>query len=80
MKDSSLGLEKWLLTVWLIVNTKNGISSCELAQFLNVTQKTAWFMRHRIRVALEQGGFEKFTGMVEADETFIGGKNKNMHK
>ena len=78
-EDSPLGLEKWLPAVWLIVNAKNGISSCELARSLGVTQKTAWFMLHRIRVALQEGTFEKMSGQVEADETYIGGKAKNMH-
>jgi transposase-like protein len=80
-EDSPLGLEKWLPAVWLIVNAKNGISSCEIARSLGVTQKTAWFMSHRIRVALQEGTFEKkMSGEVEADETFIGGKAQNMHK
>jgi transposase-like protein len=79
-EDSPLGLEKWLPCIWLIVNAKNGISSCEISRALGVTQKTAWFMAHRIRLALQQGSFEKMSGQVEADETFIGGKASNMHK
>jgi transposase-like protein len=79
-EDSPLGLDKWLPAFWLIVNAKNGISSCELARSLDVTQKTAWFMLHRIRLAIKQGSFEKMSGTVEADETFVGGKAKNMHK
>jgi transposase-like protein len=78
-EDSPLGLDKWLIAVWLIVNAKNGISSCELARGLEVTQKTAWFMLHRIRTALHGGSFDKFSGHVEADETYIGGKARNMH-
>jgi transposase-like protein len=78
-EDSPLGLEKWLPALWLVVNCKNGISSCELARDLGVTQKTAWFMGHRLRFALTEGGFELLSGEVEADETFIGGKARNMH-
>jgi transposase-like protein len=78
-EDSPLGLEKWLPATWLIVNAKNGISSCELERALGVTQKTAWFMLHRIRLAMQDGSIEKFSGRVEADETFIGGKARNMH-
>ena len=79
-EDSPLGLDKWLPAVWLIVNAKNGISSCELARSVGVTQKTAWFMLHRIRLALHEGSFDKLSGRVEADETFIGGKARNRHK
>jgi transposase-like protein len=79
-EDSPLGLEKWLPALWLVVNCKNGISSCELARDLGVTQKTAWFMGHRLRFALTEGGFGLLSGEVEADETFIGGKSRNMHK
>jgi transposase-like protein len=79
-EDSPIGLEKWLPALWLIVNSKNGVSSCELAKSLGVTQKTAWFMAHRLRFALHQGSFDlMLSGEVEADETFIGGKARNMH-
>lgn len=78
-EDSPLGLDKWLTAVWLIVNCKNGISSYEIARDLGVTQKSAWFMAHRIRLALQTGSFGKFGGVVEVDETFIGGKARNMH-
>lgn len=79
-EDSPLGLDKWLAAVWLIVNCKNGISSYEVHRDLGITQKTAWFMDHRIRFALHSGSFEKMLfGEVEADETFIGGKARNMH-
>jgi transposase-like protein len=78
-EDSPLGMEKWLPAVWMIVNDKNGISSYELARAIGVTQKTGWFMLHRIRAAMQGGTFEKMTGRVEADETFIGGLSKNMH-
>jgi transposase-like protein len=77
-EDSPLGLDKWLAAVWLVVNCKNGISSYEMARDLGVTQKSAWFMNHRIRLALHAGSFDKMTGHVEADETFIGGKARNM--
>jgi len=65
--------------MWLIANCKNGISSCEVARDLGITQKSAWFMDHRIRFALYSGSFKKMSGHVEADETFIGGKARNMH-
>jgi len=79
-EDSPLGLDKWLVALWMIVNDKNGISSWEVHRAIHVTQKTAWFMNHRIRLALQNGTFEKMTGEVEVDETFIGGKARNMHK
>lgn len=79
-EDSPLGLDKWFVAVWCIANAKNGISSCELARSLEVTQKTAWFMLHRIRLAMKTGTFRKLAGDVEVDETFVGGKAKNMHK
>lgn len=79
-EDSPLGLDKWLPVVWLIANCKNGISSYELARDLGIQQKSAWFMLHRIRLAMQTGTFEKLNGQVEADETYIGGKARNMHK
>ncbi|HVU28136.1 MAG TPA: IS1595 family transposase [Verrucomicrobiae bacterium] len=79
-EDSPLGLDKWLPAIWLIVNSKNGISSLELSRALGVTQKTAWFVGHRIRLALHVGNFQKLAGEIEVDETFIGGKARNMHK
>lgn len=78
-EDSPLGLDKWFVAVWFIANTKNGTSSCELARALGVTQKTAWFMLHRIRLAMQTPTFGKMSGTVESDETFIGGKAANMH-
>src|SRR6266851_5589266 len=71
-EDSPLGLDKWLPALWLVVNCKNGISSCELARDLGVTQKTAWFMAHRLRFSLTDGGTDLLSGECEADETFIG--------
>lgn len=78
-EDSPLGLDKWLVAGWLLANSKNGISSHEMARHLGVTQKTSWFMMHRLRKAMQTGTFEKLSGEVEADETFIGGKARNMH-
>src|SRR5580700_708271 len=78
-EDSAISLDKWLTALWLLSNCKNGISSCELARDLEVTQKTAWFMLHRIRLALQDESFGKLNGEVEMDESFIGGKARNMH-
>lgn len=78
-EESPIGLDKWLMAMWLIVTCKNGISSYEVHRAIGVTQKTAWFLNHRIRMALHDGSFEKLTGHCEADETFIGGKARNMH-
>ncbi|HEV2381758.1 MAG TPA: IS1595 family transposase [Terriglobia bacterium] len=79
-EDSPIGLDKWLTAVWMIVNCKNGVSSYEIHRDIKVTQKSAWFMLHRIRLALQNGGtFEKLSGEIEVDETFIGGKARNMH-
>lgn len=78
-EDSPLGLDKWFVAVWSIANAKNGISSCELARALGVQQKTAWFMLHRIRLAMKTGTFRKLNTEVESDETHIGGKHGNMH-
>jgi transposase-like protein len=77
--DSPLGLDVWLPAVWLIANSKNGISSHELARALGVTQKSAWFMLHRIRLAMQTGSFDKLDGEVEMDEAYVGGKAINMH-
>jgi len=82
-EDSPLTLDKWLCAMWLIANCKNGISSCEVARDLGITQKSAWFMLHRIRKAMQDGSLVKMGGPdseVEVDETFIGGKARNMHK
>ena len=80
-EDSPLSLEKWLPAMWMVVNAKNGISSMEIHRSLGITQKSAWHMAHRIRLALHHGSFDSMlTGEVEADETFIGGKARNMHK
>jgi transposase-like protein len=78
-EDSPLGLDKWFAAIWMIANCKNGVSSYEVHRGIGVTQKTAWFMLHRIRLAMETGSFIKAGGTSEADETFIGGLAKNMH-
>jgi transposase-like protein len=80
LEDSPIGLDRWLPAIWLAVNCKNGISSYEIARDLGVSQKTAWFMLHRIRLALKAGSFEKkLCGEVEADETFVGGRQRLMN-
>src|SRR5579859_2199217 len=79
MEDSPIGLDKWLLAMWQIVSCKNGISSYEIHRAIGVTQKTAWFLDHRIRLALQNNSMEKFSGEVEADETYVGGKAEFMH-
>jgi transposase-like protein len=79
-EESKLGLDKWLPAVWLIANSKNGISSHELGRALGVTQKSAWFMLHRIRLAMQTKSFLRLSGEVEVDETYIGGRARNMHK
>jgi hypothetical protein len=80
-EDSAISLDKWLLAMWQLANCKNGISSYELHRAIGVTQKTAWFMLQRIRLTMQDensGG--KLSGEIEVDETFIGGKARNMHK
>src|SRR6266702_2087612 len=79
LEDSPIALDKWLCAFWLIANAKNGISSYELHRSIGVTQKTSWFLLHRIRLAMQDGSIDKFSGRVEADETFIGGRARNMH-
>jgi hypothetical protein len=79
MEDSPIGLDKWLMVMWQVVNSKNGISSCEVARAIGITQKSAWFLDHRIRFMLSMGPGNKLSGQVEADETYIGGKARNMH-
>jgi len=79
-EDSPIALDKWLATIWLIANAKNGVSSYEIHRSIGVTQKTAWFMLHRIRLAMQSESFDKIDGEVEVDETFIGGKARFMHK
>src|SRR5438876_10069097 len=81
-EDSALGLDKWLAALWMLVNCKNGISSYEVGRDLGISQKSAWFMLHRLRRALQKGSLMKLGGgssEVEVDETFISGKARNMH-
>ena len=79
-EDSAIGLDKWLAAMWQVVNCKHGVSSYEVHRAIGVTQKTAWFMDHRIRFALGMAEQDKLTGEVEVDEAFIGGKARNMHR
>ncbi len=79
-EDSAISLDKWLMATWMVVNCKNGISSYEIARNIGVTQKTAWFMLHRIRLSMQDEDCNLMTGQVEVDETFIGGKARNMHE
>ncbi len=79
-EDSPISLDKWLMAAWMITNCKNGNSSWEMHRTLGVTQKTAWFMGHRIRLAMQGMGGGKLDGEIEVDETYIGGKSRNMHK
>jgi transposase-like protein len=78
-EDSALPLQKWLPALWLVTNCKNGISSYELAKALGVTQPTAWFMLSRLRLALQSSDGGKLSGDIEIDESYIGGKSRNMH-
>jgi transposase-like protein len=80
LEDSPISFDKWICGFWLIANAKNGISSYEIMRSLGVTQRTGWFMLQRIRLALQNGSIVKIGGQVEVDETFIGGKARNMHK
>jgi transposase-like protein len=80
MEDSPIGLDKWLMAIWMLANCKNGISSWELSRALDIQQRSAWFVLHRVRYAMQRGTFEKLSGTIEADETFVGGLSRNMHK
>ncbi len=81
-EESPIGLAKWLMAMWMLANCKNGVSSYEIARDLGVTQKTAWFLLHRIRLALQDEATHKFGfgGPVESDETFVGPNPAKMHK
>lgn len=79
MEDSPISLDKWLAAIWIIASAKNGVSSYEIARSLGITQKSGWFLLHRIRLAMQTGTFSKLSGEVEVDETYIGGKARNMH-
>lgn len=79
-EDSAIGLDKWLCAMWMLANCKNGVSSHEIARTVGVTQKSAWFMLQRLRLALQDENAGKLSGNVEVDETYIGGKARNMHR
>jgi transposase-like protein len=83
-EDSPIGLDKWMTAVWMLASCKNGISSYELHRALGISQKSTWFMLHRIREAMKSGTFVKMggsdSGPIEVDETFVGGKIRNMHR
>src|ERR1051326_5162944 len=78
-EDSPLGLDKWLMAMWMVANCKNGVSSWEIHRSIGITQKCAWHMLHRIRLTMQDENGGKLCGEVEVDETFIGGKARNMH-
>jgi transposase-like protein len=79
-EDSALPLDKWFVAIWMVANCKNGVSSYEMSRALGITQKSAWHMNHRIRLAMKLGTIEKMDGHIEADETYVGGKAANRHK
>jgi transposase-like protein len=83
-EDSAISLDKWLVALWMIVNCRNGVSSYEVGRTIGITQKSAWFVLHRLRFAMRTGSIEKMGGgensEIEVDETFVGGKLKNMHE
>jgi hypothetical protein len=77
-EDSPIGL--WFTAMWMVTSAKNGVSSYEIHRALEITQRSAWFMMHRLRLAMRTGSFEKMKGRVEIDETYIGGAARFMHK
>lgn len=79
-EDSPLGLDLWFVAIWMVLNAKNGISSCEIGRALGIKQQSAWFVNHRIRYALENGTFVKMSGIVEIDESWIGSKARSIPK
>lgn len=82
MEDIPIGLDKWMVAMWMLANCKNGVASYEVHRALGITQKMAWFLLHCIRTAMEDttGQIGGGSTPVECDETFVGGKVKNMHR
>jgi len=80
MEDSALPLDKWLVAMRMLAGARSGISSCEIARALGITQKSAWFLMHRIRYVMETGSMEKMTGEIEVDETAVGGAERFKHQ
>lgn len=80
LNESPIPLNKWLTAMWMVANCRNGVSSCEMARDLGITQKSAWFLLHRIRESMQDKTATKLGGEVEVDESFIGGKARNMHR